>query len=60
MPEEFGAPVTQGGSGFRFLAFGEHPVRETAKKLPFICDPVRVTHDDVEDATRTILTDLKD
>jgi GTP cyclohydrolase I len=35
-------------------------VRETAKKLPFICDPVRVTQDDVEDATRTILTDLKD
>jgi GTP cyclohydrolase I len=31
-------------------------VRNTAKKLPFACDPVRVTQDDVEDAIRTILT----
>ncbi|MDU6832295.1 MAG: GTP cyclohydrolase I FolE, partial [Bradyrhizobium sp.] len=31
-------------------------MRNTAKKLPFACDPVRVTQDDVEDAIRTILT----
>lgn len=31
-------------------------MRETAKTLPFACDPVRVTQDDVEDAIRTILT----
>lgn len=31
-------------------------MRHTAKKLPFACDPVRVTQDDVEDAIRTILT----
>jgi GTP cyclohydrolase I len=31
-------------------------VRNTAKTLPFACDPVRVTQDDVEDAIRTILT----
>ncbi|CAL76431.1 GTP cyclohydrolase I [Bradyrhizobium sp. ORS 278] len=31
-------------------------MRNTAKKLPFVCDPVTVTQDDVEDAIRTILT----
>ncbi|MGJ4949253.1 GTP cyclohydrolase I FolE [Bradyrhizobium sp. HKCCYLS20291] len=31
-------------------------MRNTAKKLPFACDPVTVTQDDVEDAIRTILT----
>ncbi|WP_316188174.1 MULTISPECIES: GTP cyclohydrolase I FolE [unclassified Bradyrhizobium] len=31
-------------------------MRQTAKKLPFACDPVEVTQDDVEDAIRTILT----
>ena len=31
-------------------------MRNTAKKLPFACDTVRVTQDDVEDAIRTILT----
>jgi GTP cyclohydrolase I len=31
-------------------------VRNTVKKLPFACDPVPVTQDDVEDAIRTILT----
>ncbi|WP_315813067.1 GTP cyclohydrolase I FolE [Bradyrhizobium sp. SZCCHNR2028] len=31
-------------------------MRQTAKKLPFACDPVAVTQDDVEDAIRTILT----
>ncbi|WP_316162218.1 MULTISPECIES: GTP cyclohydrolase I FolE [unclassified Bradyrhizobium] len=31
-------------------------MRQTAKKLPFACDPVHVTQDDVEDAIRTILT----
>ncbi len=31
-------------------------MRNTAKKLPFACDPVRVTQDDVEDGIRTILT----
>ncbi|WP_315719221.1 MULTISPECIES: GTP cyclohydrolase I FolE [unclassified Bradyrhizobium] len=31
-------------------------MRNTAKKLPFACDPVPVTQDDVEDAIRTILT----
>jgi len=59
VPAESGAPVIQGGPG-SVSWLSESPVRETAKKLPFICDPVRVTQDDVEDATRTILTDLKD
>ncbi|GLH79852.1 GTP cyclohydrolase 1 [Bradyrhizobium sp. SSBR45G] len=31
-------------------------MRNTAKTLPFACDPVGVTQDDVEDAIRTILT----
>lgn len=31
-------------------------MRQTAKKLPFACEPVRVTQDDVEEAIRTILT----
>ncbi|UFZ06838.1 GTP cyclohydrolase I FolE [Bradyrhizobium ontarionense] len=31
-------------------------MRQTAKKLPFACEPVCVTQDDVEDAIRTILT----
>ena len=31
-------------------------MHQTAKRLPIVCEPVRVTQQDVEDAVRTILT----
>ena len=60
MLEELGTPMIQKAPGSVSWLSESPLLRETAKKLPFICDPVRVTQDDVEDATRTILTDLKD
>src|SRR3954452_22840500 len=44
------------GASVSVSLLSESPVRQTAKTLPFACDPVGVTQNDVEAAIRTILT----